>query len=137
MAETDTTQTETLRLRGPAPSFTVNDLDKSIHWWQDVLGFKVTERWESDGKLLGVEMMAGESLVMLGQDDWKKGRDRSKGEGVRLYFKTDQDIDQLAARIKAAGGTLTHEPADQEWGSRDLSLEDPDGYKITIGKDRK
>jgi uncharacterized glyoxalase superfamily protein PhnB len=133
--ETATATAEEVRLRGAAPSYTVNDLEKSLAWWQDVLGFKVTERWEREGKLLGVEMMAGEALVMIGQDDWQKGRDRVKGEGVRLYFNTDQDVDQLAARIKAAGGTLTQEPTDQPWGSRSIALEDPDGYKITIGKD--
>lgn len=124
---------QTLRLRSVAPSFTVNDIEKSLTWYRDVLGFTVKERWESNGQLLGVEMLAGDVLFMLGQDDWKKGRDRAKGEGVRLYCTTDEDIDRLAERIKANGGTLTQEPRDQEWGMRDLALEDPDGYKITIG----
>jgi uncharacterized glyoxalase superfamily protein PhnB len=73
---------------------------------------------------------------MIGQDDWKKGRDRIKGVGVRFYCSTDQDIDRLAARIKAQGGTLAQEPKDQPWGTRDLSIDDPDGYKITIANER-
>jgi uncharacterized glyoxalase superfamily protein PhnB len=131
------TQPETLRLRGAAPSFTVSDVGRSLAWYRDVLGFVVGERWESDGKLAGVEMVAGSVTFMLGQDDWKKGRDRVKGEGFRIYCNTVQDVDALAKRIKAHGGTLAQEPADQPWGSRDFSVVDPDGFKITIGADKK
>jgi lactoylglutathione lyase len=126
-----------LRLTSAGPSLTVNDVHKSLAWYRDVLGLTVGERWENDGKLMGVELNAGDVLFMIGQDDWKKGRDRIKGVGVRLYCETDQDIDRLAARIKANGGTLAQEPKDQPWGTRDLSIDDPDGYKITIAKEIK
>ena len=124
-----------LTLSSVAPSFTVNDVQKSIAWYQDVLGCVVKDRWESDGKLMGVEMGAGPAVTfMLGQDDWKKGRDRAKGEGFRLFGQTTQDVDRLAAQIRARGGTLAQEPTDESWGARVLSVQDPDGYKITIFK---
>jgi uncharacterized glyoxalase superfamily protein PhnB len=126
-----------LSLRSASPGFTVNDLEKSLTWYRDVVGFAVEERWERDGKLAGVGLKAGSVFFMIGQDDWKKGRDRKKGEGFRIYFDTDQDVDKLAARVKAKGGTLDTEPQDQPWGARDFSLTDPDGFKITIGADRK
>ena len=128
---------ETLRMRAAAPGFTVNDVARSLAWYRDVLGFIVKDRWDHEGKLGGVEMMAGSVSFMLSQDDWKKGRDRAKGEGVRIYCTTAQDVDILAKRIKARGGTLTQEPRDQPWGMRDLAVVDPDGYKITIGADKK
>jgi len=125
-----------LRLTSASPSFTVNDIEKSMAWYRDVLGFTVTERWEDGGKLLGAEMAAGDVSFMIGQDDWKKGRDRIKGVGVRLYCMTDQDIDTLAARIKANGGTLEG-PRDTQWNTRELAVDDPDGYKITIAKETR
>jgi uncharacterized glyoxalase superfamily protein PhnB len=128
---------KTTSLRGASPSFTVNDIERSLAWYRDVLGFTAGERWEDGGKLLGVEMAAGEVSFMLGQDDWKKGRNRLKGEGVRIYCTTGQDVDRLAEQIKARGGTLAREPADQPWGTRAFAVEDPDGYKITIGSDPK
>jgi uncharacterized glyoxalase superfamily protein PhnB len=126
-----------LRMTELSPSFTANDLEKSIAWYRDVVGFVVGERWERDGKLVGCELRAGGVSLMLGQDDWKKGRDRRKGEGFRLYCGTTQDVDALAAAIRTRGGKLDAEPADQPWGSRDFSLTDPDGFKITIGKESK
>ena len=127
-------QSKGLTLSSVAPSFTVDDVAKSMAWYQDVLGCVVKDRWEGDGKLMGVEMAAGTVIFMLGQDDWKKGRDRVKGEGFRLYCLTTQDVDRLAGQIKARGGTLAQEPQDESWGARVLSVVDPDGYKITIAK---
>ena len=127
-------QSKGLTLSGATPSFTVGDLQKSIVWYQDVLGCVVKDRWESNGTLMGVEMSAGSVIFMLGQDDWKKGRDRAKGEGFRLYCDTAQDVDRLADQIKARGGTLAQEPTDESWGARVFSVVDPDGFKITIAK---
>jgi predicted enzyme related to lactoylglutathione lyase len=122
---------ETLRLRSITPSLTLNDLEKSIRFYTDVLGFIVGERWEEGGKLLGVMLKAGACEIGLSQDDWAKGRDRKKGEGMRLWCETAQDIDALAARIKAAGGRLTQEPRD-EMGGRNLWVDDPDGYHLSL-----
>ena len=126
-----------LKMIEVSPGFTANDLEKSLAWYRDVLGFAVESRWEKDGKLAGVELRAGDITFMLGQDDWKKGRDRKKGEGFRLYCETTQDVDALAAGIVARGGTLDQEPRDQHWGMRDFSLTDPDGFKITIARELK
>jgi uncharacterized glyoxalase superfamily protein PhnB len=126
-----------LSMRAATPSFTVDDIGASLAFYRDVLGFAEGERWEEKGRLLGVEMLAGPVSFMLGQDDWKKGRNRDKGAGVRIYCKTDQNVDRLAERVKAKGGTLSQEPQDEEWGGRAFSFEDPDGYKITISADLK
>jgi len=126
---------EKLRLRSVAPSFTVDDLEKSLAFYEGVLGFHVKERWMHEGKLAGVELVAGLVSVYVGQDDWKKGRGRAKGEGFRVYCTTAQDIDALAAQIKARGGQLLEEPKTQSWGTRDFAVADPDGFKITFSSD--
>lgn len=120
-----------LSMTSVAPSLTVNDVETSLAFYRDVLGFAVKDRWEDGGKLLGVEMRAGKTMFMLAQDDWKKGRDRVKGQGVRLLCTIDQDVDRVAERVRAGGGVLAHEPRD-EWGMRAFAVDDPDGYKLTI-----
>lgn len=94
----DTIETA-LQARSLAPSFTVDDLQGSIRFYE-ALGFGVEERWEEHGALLGVMMQAGAAHIGLSQDDWKKGRDRRKGVGMRIFIGTTQDIDALAARAK-------------------------------------
>lgn len=127
-------QPETLRLAQAGMGYTVADIGRSLAWYRDVLGCHLKERWEHEGQLRGAEMRAGAVTFYLGQDDWQKGRDRVKGQGCRLYVTTTQDIDALAASIKAKGWPLEQEPTDQPWGWRDFSVADPDGFKITIAK---
>ncbi len=122
----------TLNLGGVMPAITVSDLEASIAWYRDVMGFVVAREIEHEGQRVGAMISAGSVQFMLGQDDFAKGRDRQKGIGFRLYCVSEQDIDELAAGIKARGGTLDQEPTDQPWGARDLAVSDPDGFKITI-----
>ena len=125
-------QPETLRLRTASPALTVNDLQASVAWYRDVLGFTVAEEYQQDGKVMGVRLVAGSVTFLLGQDDFAKGRDRQKGAGFRLFCETNQNIDQLAAAIQARGGKLSQEPKDQPWGARDFAVVDPDGFNISI-----
>jgi uncharacterized glyoxalase superfamily protein PhnB len=113
------------------PGFTVNDAEKSIAWYRDVLGFTVKERWEHEGRFLGAEIASGAVSLNLSQEDWKMGRDRIKGQGTRMYIITGPRIDELAGQIKARGGTLDQEPTDG-WGVRAFSLKDPDGFNLTF-----
>jgi uncharacterized glyoxalase superfamily protein PhnB len=111
---------------------TVGDIEASLAWYRDILGFHIREKWEHDGKVMGASLVAGTAHLMLGQDDWAKGRDRTKGEGLRLYFNTSRSVDDLAAGIEARGGTLDAQPEDMPWGARIFSIVDPDGFKITF-----
>src|ERR1700730_11055863 len=68
-------QPETLRLRSMNPLFTVADLERSVRFYTDVLGFIVGRRYTgSDGTLQGVMLKAGICDLGLSQDDWAKGR---------------------------------------------------------------
>lgn len=129
---TERAQPESLRLKMLSPNLTVDDIEESLRWYTEVVGFTVGERWEHEGELHGAHLVAGSANLMIGQDDWKKGRDRAKGEGLRLFFMTSQDLDELAARIKERGGTLESEPQEMPWGGRAFSLVDPTGFKITV-----
>ena len=128
---------ETLRTRTLTPSFTVNDLRRSIGWYEGVLGFTIADRWEMDGALMGVELKAGATRLIINQDDWSKGRDRQKGIGMRLYLNTAQDVDRLAADISARGGVLAAPPKVQSWGDKTFDITDPDGFKLTFVQQRR
>ncbi len=125
-----------LNAQGIATGITTNDLAKSIRFYVDGLGFEISERNEVDGRLAFVMLKSGSAEVGLGQDDFAKGKDRVKGVGMRLYVTTSQDLQQLAARAKAAGIALDHEPMEMPWGQRAFALTDPDGIKLTIANER-
>jgi len=126
-------QPESLRLRSMMPSYTVNDIQKSVAWYRDGLGFYVAERWEDGGTLKGVMLKAGSCTFGLSQDDFSKGRDRPKGVGFRVWCDTTQDIDALAQRLKAFGGTIVEGPGDK-YDRYSFTAEDPDGFRITLSR---
>lgn len=114
-------------------SLTVNDLQKSLAWYRDVLGFTVHQNHEREGRLLAVSLRAGDDVrILLAQDDGAKGWDRAKGEGFSLMITTNQSIDELANGITDRGGTLESQPIDTPWGARMFRLRDPDGIRLTI-----
>ena len=127
-----TTQ-EAVQISAIVPTLTVDDLQKSIAFYE-ALGFVIDERWEENGTLLGVMLRAGDSRIGLNQDDWKKGRDRQKGIGVRLSFSmpTRDSVDAIAKRAQSAGVTLKSEPRDTEWQSRAFEVSDPSGFMLTV-----
>ena len=126
-----TTQ-EAVQISAIVPTLTVDDLQKSIKFYEG-LGFAVDDRWEDKGTLLGVMMRVGQTQIGLNQDDWKKGRDRKKGIGVRLSLSTTRNaVDEIATRARSAGITLKSEPQDTEWKSRAFELVDPSGYLVTV-----
>ena len=127
---------QTKGLQTMAVGLTANDAAASIKWYGDVLGFSLKERWEEEGTFLGGSVVNGGVTVNINQDDWKLGRDRKKGQGVRIFITTAGDIDAYAKSITSRGVTLEHEPND-EWGFRAFSVADPDGYKITFLKPLK
>ena len=129
-----TTQ-EAVQISAIVPTLTVDDLQKSITFYE-ALGFAIDERWEDKGTLRGVMMRAGSTQIGLNQDDWKKGRDRNKGIGVRLSVSTTRgQVDEIAKRARSAGITLKSEPRDTEWNSRAFEVSDPSGFLLTIFSD--
>jgi catechol 2,3-dioxygenase-like lactoylglutathione lyase family enzyme len=126
-------QPESLRLRSVTPTFTVNDIEASLRWYRDGLGFFLAERWEEGGRLQGIMLKAGTCEFGLSQDDFSKGRDRAKGVGFRLWCDTTQDVDAIAARLKAFGGTII-EPPGERYDTYGFTAQDPDGFKVTITK---
>jgi uncharacterized glyoxalase superfamily protein PhnB len=129
-----TTIDSRLQVKTVSPTLTVNDLQRSVAFFEG-LGFAIEERWEEGGALLGVMLRAGEVTLGLSQDDWKKGRDRQKGVGMRLYLNTTQNIDQLAADARKAGVTLDTEPHDTPWGTRAFEATEPSGFRLTISSE--
>lgn len=123
---------EPLQGTGLNASMTVNDIQKSLTWYQNVLGFSVDQKYEREGRLAAVSLRAGDARVLIGQDDGAKGWDRVKGVAISLQITTAQSIDEIANRAKAAGGVLEADPADTPWGARMFRIKDPDGFTFVI-----
>ncbi|MDA1082247.1 MAG: VOC family protein [Gemmatimonadetes bacterium] len=129
---TNRAEPESFRARALSASITANNLQKSLAWYCDVVGFTLDQKFENEGKVVAAAIKAGDVTLILNQDDGAKGANRVKGQGLSLNITTAQSIDEVAARIKGAGGKLESEPADMPWGARMFQLIDPDGFKLMV-----
>ena len=130
-------QPESFRARSLWASLTVKDVEASLAWYRDVLGFTLDQRHERGGKLVAASVKAGDVRILLGADDGAKGWDRVKGEGISMQIVTSANIDDVAKRVQAAGGVLDMEPTDMPWGARVFRLRDPDGFRFAVSSDSR
>jgi len=121
---------ETLRLRAVMPMLLVSDLERSLAWYRDILGFVVAEELRRDGAVVAAQLKAGKVQFLLEQDP-DRTADRPRGHGIRLYCATRQNVNRLAVAIQERGGTILEAPDDSH-GGRDFGILDPDGYAISI-----
>lgn len=110
----------------------VSDLEASSAFYQAALGMKVTRTFKLDYMDEIVLAHEGRNSVVLMH--WTDGSARNyKDVPVKLVFFVSDPV-AVAARVKAAGGTMTREPAPIEsLGGAVVGLgKDPDGYVIEL-----
>ena len=117
------------RVTSFAPQFLVDDLERSIAYYEK-LGFTFAERWEgfyAIGLLDGLELHLKEA-----PKNPEERRHRRDGEHLDAAAGVD-GIEEFFARCVAVGATIFKPLAPTEWGTKDFSVEDPDGYIICFG----
>ena len=67
-------------------SITCKDLEASIRFYREAIGFAVAQTYQHEGKVVAAVVAAGDCRIVLNQDDGKLGWDRIKGQGFYLQF---------------------------------------------------
>ena len=126
-------------MQGFIPSLTVTEMDHSVRYYEDALGFTSTFVIPGpDGVPVFTSLSHGEATLMLGvaPTDGPEAVTGPLGAGVNLYVTVTggDDIDTLFERAWNGGARVITKPTDQFWGDRNWTVADPDGYQITVGK---
>jgi len=117
------------RVTSFAPQFLVDDLERSIAYYEK-LGFTFGEPWEgfyAIGLLDGLELHLKEA-----PKNPEERRHRRDGEHLDAAGGVD-GIEEFFTRCVAKGATIFKPLAPTDWGTKDFSVEDPDGYIICFG----
>jgi predicted enzyme related to lactoylglutathione lyase len=119
----------------------VDDHDKAIEFYRDVLGLEVRNevgyekmRWVTIGSPSQPEVdivlePPGVNPGMSDQDRSVVADLMAKGVYGRVVFWTD-DCDATFDRIQSAGADVIQEPTDQPYGVRDCAFRDPAGNEV-------
>jgi catechol 2,3-dioxygenase-like lactoylglutathione lyase family enzyme len=124
-----TTATTKPRLTSLAPQFLVDDLARSIAYYQKV-GFTFGEPWDgfyAIGLLDGLELHLKEAPT-----DADARRHRRESEHLDAAAGVD-GIEAFHAQCTANGVTIIKPLAATAWGTKDFYIEDPDGHVISFG----
>ena len=112
--------------------FRVSDMEKSVIFYRDILGMKLTEQKTSP---------RGSELVFLRFHDMNcelelcsfpdSGAVEIPEDLVHLAFEVD-DLEVCMHKLEAAGVPITEGPTKSSNGNRFIFTEDPDKYEIEL-----
>ena len=126
----------------------VDDHDKALAFYRDVLGFEVRNdvgfegmRWVTVGapSQPDVEIVLEPPLADPGASSSDKeamAELLAKGLLRGVIFRTD-DCDAAFERIRAGGAEVLQEPIDQPYGVRDCAFRDPSGNMLRFNQPRR
>jgi catechol 2,3-dioxygenase-like lactoylglutathione lyase family enzyme len=111
-----------------------SDMARSIRFYQ-VVGFDVPDT-PDEGHVdtflpNGVRLMLdSEETIRSFRPEWK--RETGNQVGLALECESPAEVDEIYARVTAAGFHGENEPWDAFWGQRYAQLQDPDGVPVDL-----
>jgi glyoxylase I family protein len=117
------------------PLLQVFDMEKSVAFYRDLLGFAVVNEWRPDGHFYWAMLKLGGAVVMLNakyEDDQRPPTPDARANAVHaditLYFDC-ADVDGAYAFLRDKG-VDAKPPAVAHYGMKQLYLKDPDGFEL-------
>ncbi len=125
-----TTQTKA-NVRLAVPFFRVTDMEKSLRFYIDGLGFSMLEKWVGEGKIRWCWLQLGETAFMLqefkteGHNSWVP--EGKLGEGVSICYICEDALaiyrDLISRGLQASRPFVGN-------GMWVTTVFDPDGYRL-------
>jgi len=105
----------------------VKDMDASLRFYVDGLGFEMTNQWTPEGKIRWCWLQLGGAAIMLQEFTKNRVPEAKLGHGVSINFQCKDSLaiyHQAIARGIQAGNPFV---GNAMWVS---GMSDPDGYAI-------
>jgi catechol 2,3-dioxygenase-like lactoylglutathione lyase family enzyme len=119
------------RITGITPQLRTTDLEASIRFYVDKLGFTLAFRWED----FYAGLCAGDAELHLKRVDAPDPSIAHVAEGdhVHLYIHVD-DIDACDDALRARGVPVLQGPVDRPWNTREIVLRDDQGHTLYLSQ---
>jgi uncharacterized glyoxalase superfamily protein PhnB len=115
------------------PVLVYDDAHAALDFLERAFGFERTEVYEDDdGKVVHAELRAGDAFISLSSTGAGNPVYQQGAHQTVVYGVVD-DVDPLFDRAAEAGAEVVMEPTDQDYGSRDVSVRDPEGNVWAFG----
>ena len=114
-----------MRVEQSVPFFGVTNIERSVRWYVDGLGFAMTKTWTPEGKLQWCWLQHGGAALML--QEFHKAPEGPLGAGVSVCFVCDDAV-AFYREVKARGVDAKRPFVGN--GMWVTSMTDPDGYRL-------
>jgi lactoylglutathione lyase len=111
------------------------DIEASLGFYRDHLGFRETFRTPTEGLPAHVELVLGGFTLGLGTVEAARsahGVDPSPGSPAMALVVWTDDVDAAYERLTAAGASAARAPQDVGNGNRSALVRDPDGNLLEL-----
>ena len=116
----------------PMPMFVnleVSNLDISAEWYQQALGFRVVYRVPG---LVHLRRDRYQDMLLFPSES---GSLDSPGRGIVIQIQAGEvSVDEIADKARQAGSTNIIGPLEQTWNVREVTIRDPDGYRMRFSE---
>lgn len=114
----------------------VTDLEKSLHFYTEVLNMRLLRRKDYPGGKFTLAFVGyadeSEQAVLELTHNWETS-EYDLGNAYGHIALSSDDIYQTCEEIKARGGEVVREPGPMKHGTTEIAfVKDPDGYMIEL-----
>lgn len=122
-----------MQLESLVPMLSVADVEKTLRFYQQALGFEVVHRYEQDGFLHWALVRSGATELMFARCDVSQSvLPFDTKTHLVLYFHLD-DVDALHTSLKAQEYPVSNLQV-TFYQMQEFTLRDPDGYQLCFGQ---
>ena len=123
------TAPQTVTVNRLVPLLVVADINASVAFYVERLGFRVVHTWEPEGKLGWCHLERDAGALMFQQScPGEDGPAEARGRDVWFYFNCD-DVDAMYAELRSRGAEIAA-PSVAFYGMKQAFVRDPDGYML-------
>lgn len=123
----------------PQPLIVLADVEAGSRWFQEVLGLRSGHGGPEYEMLMDGDELVAQLHNWDGHDHPHLGdqSDPSRGNGVLLWFKTD-DFEAALERVKKTGAFILDGPLfNPNARQREVWLKGPEGYRVVVAGPRQ
>ena len=125
------------------PNLVVADLDKSLKFYRDILGFSISQTVPDKPPFIFAWMKRGEAELFLnvnmppqpGEPDLYAGK--PIGGGTLSLYLVMEGIDELYASVQQQKIPIVIAMHTQFYGMKEFAVRDPDGYLLIFAEPAK
>ena len=122
---------KTPSITAAAPQFLVDDLDASLAFYEERLGFSRDFVYEGFSASVSRD---GAVLHLKGAPKLAAERAHRRSNDHLDAYLIVAGVDALHSELVVRGAPITKPLERQPWGARDLHVEDPDGYILCFSE---